>query len=724
MNVLQSRALNATPLSHSALTVTITDLVAEYELRHVFCNDCPKAIEAVYSFPVPLDSAFMGMEATLAGEHLIAKILPSKHASERYDDAITDGNSAVLLERIEPGMLCVNLGNLNPGEDGEITLRFAAPLRCAGGTARFSLPLVHRPRYGCSGLDELVEPRNDFAVEHPLEAVIRVRGLLSNVPVSCASHAARFSTDDTGLQLRLNQAMLDRDLVLVFELPAHFAGHAHLVCDGDAAVGVLGFNVPVSLRNSGPCDLCLVMDGSGSMTGDAIAQSRAALAAVAGMLGDEDRIQVLRFGSKTVPLFRRPLKASARVRDAMAELSGTIDSSLGGTEIGDALTQATTSLAGLQAHTDRRRAVILVTDGAVQPNELEHAKARASKYNIRIFVVAVGSSAGADVLAPLATDTNGVIERAVPAESIDEVVLRQLQRAREFAPVAVEVDWGHPGANPLPIAPVYAGDAVTAIAMLSDQRSLEPEIRIGGSRFQRSFRLDKAEDAPALRALAGHSAWLSAPEEGKEALAMRYGLVTDETSAVLVKVRADAQKIEGLPMIVPVAHMEPEGMVASYRDHLPVALELPSYASSGVMACLRGTTAWDMGIPAFLRKLPDDPANISESRSLHPRGKRATRSVSPPIALDPETLRTLANALARLLFDEKDGEVTVDNLLALIDPALRDQVAAYIAAKCPKGIDYQSAVKLMKRLLKSTGIALSDDQEAKFAVMTQTTKTR
>ena len=167
------RSRPATPLAKSTLLITITDLVAEYELRHDFRNDTDDAIEAVYSFPVPLDCAFMGMEAVLAGEKRVAQVLPRQQASRNYDDAIGEGDSAVLLERLEPGMLCVNLGNLKSGENGEIVLRFAAPLCTADGAARFSLPLVHRPRYGRSRLDELDEPRHDFSVEHPLEVNIR-----------------------------------------------------------------------------------------------------------------------------------------------------------------------------------------------------------------------------------------------------------------------------------------------------------------------------------------------------------------------------------------------------------------------------------------------------------------------------------------------------------------------------------------------------------------------
>ncbi len=677
-----------TPLAHSALAVTVTDLVAEYALRHTFRNDSPAAVEAVYSFPVPLDSAFMGMEASLAGEHLVAQVLPKTSATRDYDDAIADGHSAILLERVEPGMLCVSLGNLKPGEEGEVMLRFAAPLRCAGGSARFSLPLVHRPRYGRSRLGELTEPRHDFAVEHPLDAEIRVRGLLAHAPVSCATHAARFSSDPDGQSLRLNHAMLDRDLVLVFELPENFAGEARLVRDQDAAIGVLTFNVPSAASAPGPCDVCLVMDGSGSMSGDAVAQSRAAVAAVANLLSDGDRIQVLRFGSTTVPMFRRPLKASARVRKAMHELAPTLDSSLGGTEIGQALNRAMDALTGLKPGRGRRQAILLVTDGAVQPRAIRHARARARRRGIRIFIIAVGGSAGADVLAPLAAETRGVLERAVPAEPIDEVAKRQFRRAREAGPVAVTVDWVASVAKPLSLEPAYAGDAVTAIAMLPAHRTFAPVVRIAGA--ARQFSLDHVEDVPALRAVAGHAAWRQASGEAREALALRYGLVTDETSAVLVKLRVDGEKTEGLPTVVPVLHMVPEGMVAFSRAH--PSLDMPMF--------LRDRTADDFAPEA---------AYCREAQS----------SLVVPL-LKPAARDALLRALIHLLLDEQASEVTLDALLEAVGQAWRSAIEAYLLAAHPRGIGRHSAIDLLQKLLaQDTGEVLDDDQEAQWAMLAQ-----
>ena len=692
------RASSASPLAHSALQVTITDLVAEYALRHEFRNDGQVSIEAVYSFPVPLDSAFLGMEATLAGERRIAQVLPSKKAQRDYGDAIADGDSAVLIERLEPGMLCVSLGNLKPGETGEVVLRFAAPLCSADGTARFSLPLVHRPRYGRSAMDELDEPTHDFAVEHPLTAEIRIVGLLSQSPVSCATHCARFSVGDGAQVLRLNQGMLDRDLVLVFDLPADFAGQARLVRDEDAAIGILTFTPAATLATSGPCDVCLVLDGSGSMSGDAIRQSRAALCAVAGALADEDRIQVLRFGSNVVPLFRRPLKASARVRAAMSALAQTVDANLGGTDMDEALGAAMDALVDMAPAEANARAIILVTDGAIQPGELRAAQERATETGVRIFVVAVGSSAGVDVLAPLAASTGAVLERAVPAEPIDEAVMRQLRRARQAQPLALLMDWSSGEAESLPMPVAYPGDAVTAMARMVGTGGFLCRVTVDGTSAGNDFRLDDPIDAPALRAFFGQSAWQHAPRTSRETLALRYGLLTDETSAVLVKVRAEDEKAQGLPRVVPVAHMVPEGMVRS----APVAYAASPMPVKAMRACsmaMSDLNASYLDMPAFLRRQQD-----------------AHDVPAKPAPPSKAMLDSLTLALVSLLLAGDNGPVSREKLFALVEASLQPELARYLEDEGYAQVDADDAWELLDRLLETTpGILLDDEQEARLA---------
>lgn len=567
------------PLAHSHLVVVIEDLLASYELRHSFQNDGDRSVEAIYSFPIPLDAAFMGMEAVLAGERRTAEVLPARQAGRQYDNAIADGDSAVLLERLEQGLLCVSLGNLKPGEEGEITLRFVAALNVADRRARFSLPLVQRPRYGRSNLHEMVAPQHDFAVEHSLEAQIVVRGLLADCVVQCTTQDAQFQAIAGELRMTLDNAMLDRDLVMAFNLPEHGLSRSRWVADGDQSIGLVSFVPPLQPTSqiTQALELCLVLDCSGSMRGDAIAQTRQALLLVTQSLAAADHLQVLRFGSSIVPFFQHTMKISDRVKAALIKLAPTVQADLGGTLMQAALDQAIDAL-GSARGTERLPVIILVTDGAVEPLAVEAAQERARLLGIRIFIVAVGSSAGVDVLGPLANATQATLERAVPAEPIDDAVMRQFRRARQRHRLDIQIDWGREGEG-LPLGVVYAGDAVTTLARFPDQQRRLVHVQMGTTSQSLSFHLDHLVVSPEWRTWSGQQCYLHATGNRKADLALRYGLITAETSAVLVKVRAEGEKAERLPAIVPIAQMHPHGMdnrIMSMRRSLSALSPIPS----------------------------------------------------------------------------------------------------------------------------------------------------
>lgn len=690
-------------LTHSTLHVTIDDLMACYELRHQFHNDRKQPLEIVFTFPMPLDAAFLGMEATVAGETRIAQIQQRNQARQRFDDAIADGDSAVLLETLRPGLLCVDLGNLKAGEDGEIVLRFATALSVADGNARFSLPLAHRPRYGRSPLDELATPTHDFAVEHPLDATIHIRGTLANRPVQCSSHAVRFERDGEALRLTLGHAMLDRDLALNFELPATTVATVHLVRDGEGAIGLLELTVPMQDSKPEALDLSLVFDGSGSMSGDAITQSRAALNAIVEALHEDDRVQVLRFGSHVVPLFRRPLRATARVREAMRELADTIAADLGGTEIGKALDRA---LDGLESgQPGRSRAIILITDGAVQPDALKAAQERAFNCGVRIFVVAVGSSAGVDVLAPLAETTFGRLERAVPAEPIEAAVLRQFHRARQICPLGMKVDWGadwDDGSSQLPTPMLYPGDATTIVAFFPDARARTVRYELETAYRSTALTTGTATLDPARRAWAGQQAYAHATTASeREELALRYGLITQETSAVLVRPRADGEKVEGLPVVTQVSHMLPHGMLASSRAVFALHKHLPTPAPAAYLDA-----------PRFMRKsFAHDDFQKSDLRYQLEAGFLDDKRIA--------AIRyALRQALEILLLANGSMPFRYTRLLAALDPALHQDVDHWLRLKGWTLDTAHEAARLLLELMdEGVGAALADEDEARISAL-------
>ena len=711
MTFLSVSNKSTTPLVSTKLQVSITDLVAEHCLVHTFENLGKEAIEAVFSFPVPLDAAFLGMRATLGGETLEAEIQPQRQADRTYGDAIAQGHSAVMLQAPEPGLLCISLGNLLPGETGRVELRFATALRVADQQARFSLPLVHRPRYGQWRLEDLEIPSHDFVVEHPMSATILVKGLLATTPVTCATHAARFTQRDGVLELSISHASLDRDLVLTFDLQQQSEPVGHLIGDGDMDLGLVSFVLPPRQGPAAPMDLCLVLDCSGSMSGDAITQSQQATMAIIDALDGDDRIQVLRFGSTTVPMFRRPLLATPRVKVALRQLLPSINADLGGTDMGDALERALADLGAQDGHAEdmkRSRAIILVTDGAVQPHDIAEAKNSACRAKVRIFVVAVGSSAGSETLEPLAEATGAVMERAVPAEPIDVGVMRQFRRAREAGPVAVDVRWPDDRAIPIPISVAYPGDAVSAAAQLSTTHGGDVHIEVPALGFTAQISLAKYSDANAMRALVGMQRYRHGTESERQNIALHYGLLTHETAAVLVKLRSEQDKADSLPQIVQIPQMVPDGMMIAANSTKGM-LQSAASMSSVVMESTYSLDASD-----FLLGFQDEDVPMADSQ--------ASATKMPPVPSAEVwvlfvTLYTLL--LAALSAETEDGldiEATIGTLAAKFQEQARSLLAGLGYLSTPWN-ENDAVILLLALNEVLTQPAFTDDQEAAIAVI-------
>lgn len=712
MNHRPLRAAHASVLETTTVRVAITDLVAHHEVQHVFRNEGDAPIEAVFSFPVPLDAAFMGMEAELDGHRRHATVVPARVAARTYDDAIAEGDGAVLLEQAEPGLLVVSLGNLMPGTSGMVQLTFATELRVADRQARFTLPFAYRPRYGRRTLDALVVPVHHAAAEHPLSLGVTVEGMLEGLPVSCPSHPVRFTPKVEGVgAVQTMNAQLDRDFVLLFDLPGGLAPVAHVFAENGTEGGIGYFAAMLAeLEDAGrPLEVCLVLDGSGSMQGDAISQSSEALRQVAGALRDVDRIQVLRFGSTVVPMLRRPLRATPAVRDALQALAPTLDADLGGTEMAEALEAA---LAAVDPDAAALPVILLVTDGAVTQSALAGVAERAAARGVRIFVVAVGSSAGFDVLEPLALATGGALEYAVPAEPLVDGVMRHLRRARCVAADCLTVTWSPAPLQATPPRPVFPGDVLTHLVRLpGNAASVEVAVPL---QHAGAICAERKPANPAVRAILGQRLYAASGDDSRESIALEFGLLTRETSAVLVSEREAIQRADALPMVVPVEHMLPHGMAASAGASFESALGHYSMPRMKLhTAAFSVSDAGDayLDIPAFLRRQVDDAPKEKKART-----KPVAVAVIAPERVD-EVLTRLFSILADYIL--RMGEpISLHDAVEQLPPDDRPDAVAIIAHLRARGAaqDALSGIRLFLALLAARGKLLDDEQEARLAL--------
>ncbi len=92
----------------------IENLLCEVTIKQVYSNLEKINIEAVYTFPLPLSAALLDMTIKTGTRELKGVVIEKTEAEDRYEDAVTDGDTAIMLEQVDPGLYTMNVGNLQP----------------------------------------------------------------------------------------------------------------------------------------------------------------------------------------------------------------------------------------------------------------------------------------------------------------------------------------------------------------------------------------------------------------------------------------------------------------------------------------------------------------------------------------------------------------------------------------------------------------------------------
>src|SRR6266481_4322048 len=110
------------PLKHTGIKTEISGFVARIEVTQEFENALPDAVEAIYVFPLPHDSAVDGMTMTVGGREIHAVIKERDEARKIYEQARTAGHTASLLGQERPNIFTQSVTNIPPSGKVQIKL--------------------------------------------------------------------------------------------------------------------------------------------------------------------------------------------------------------------------------------------------------------------------------------------------------------------------------------------------------------------------------------------------------------------------------------------------------------------------------------------------------------------------------------------------------------------------------------------------------------------------
>ncbi|WP_306392179.1 VIT and vWA domain-containing protein [Telluria beijingensis] len=585
---------------------TVHGLLLEMHVEHTYLNPGTVNIEAVYTFPLPVDAVLLGLEFDLGGRILRGKVVASGDAEEQYEAALENGDSAVLLERATDGVYTASVGNLLGREQAVVRIRYAQLLSFCSGQVRITIPNVIAPRHGEPSAARLrlhQVPAHDVFIRHPFSVSVRLHGPLAGGRISSPSHALAVRHTGEHLDVGLAQpgsAMLDRDFVLLCD-GLEGRSIATVGRDADGAVAVVSFcPAPRTEQRHRPLNLKILVDCSNSMNGDSIKGARKALHEILAQLNPGDRFSYSRFGGQVTHHSNSLMAASAR---AIAEAGGWISQTaadMGNTDIRHAL--LSTVALGQPGEAD----IFLITDGHVW--DTDPLVASATRMGQRIFAVGVGAAPAASLLQRLARETGGACELVGANDDVHAAVLRMFRRMRQAPVRDVAVTWGGACVWQSDVGTaVFSGDTVHACAGFADSvpgaatiawtdsgENVQEQAMLPDSLICEGDTLARVAAAFRLRTL---------PAEQQHALALKYQLVTATTSMLVIHERMGADR----PATPPVLRVVPQMHAAGHGGFGAVgAVKGPAvWRREPTTAQIHGLTrnggeAYD--VPAFLRK--------------------------------------------------------------------------------------------------------------------------
>ena len=473
------------PMVESKVEVIVRGPIVETVVTQKFTNRGDKAIEATYIFPLPLDAAVTAMSIKSGTRTIKAAIEKRDDAQRRYEDAVSAGVAAAVLDEERPDVFTQTVAAIPPKGSVEIVLRYDALARYASGTWQLVLPMVVAPRYvpgTISGRPTTGTGRSPDTDRAPdASRVTPSTGPQAGGPTHVAIHFAEPVTAVTSPTHELADAKApdvsftdphsDHDAVIRWTATVPAAGWVEQDARGGYAAVIVEAPANAAPRK-GPLRMLLVLDRAATMQGDANVTAQPIVRALFGALTSADRIAVLGVDKSTWSV---PADALRGVETAWQRSGGALDLSR-----------------VLETARPEGAPIIVVSDGLVADDAAVLAAGK--KLGVPIHVIGVGPAPARALLTQLAASTGGTVRFVVPADDLAAIAKSAVLDVASPAQ-ALTVTWGTLAASdvvPGILPRLGAGQAILVLARV--KRAQTANARARGELFA----IDALPASPAL----------------------------------------------------------------------------------------------------------------------------------------------------------------------------------------------------------------------------------
>ena len=546
--------LRSLAIKYHRVTVTIEDQVATTHVDQAFINDTPHEIEGQYIFPIPEEASISRFSMWVDGRRLEAEVLERDEARRIYEEIVRQQRDPALLEYAGRSAFRARIYPIPAHGEKRVELEYTEVLEQDHGLVKYVYPL-NTEKFSTRPLEE-VSVSVSVASRQSLKAIYSPS---HEVDV----HREDDSVAEVGYEAR--DVTPDKDFVLYYSLG-----------EGDLGINLVSFKEPgedgffllllapkaqAEAHEIVAKDVFFVLDTSGSMRGEKLAQAKGAAKYVLDNLHEGDRFNIIAFATGTRGYASGPCPAveTAKARVFIDSLRAG-----GGTNIGRAFDETLGQTGG-----QRPQVVLFLTDGLATEGERRTAEIlervdELARENVRIFAFGVGYEVNTLLLDRVAGDHHGTSIYVRPDEDIERSVSAFYEKISTPVLADISIDFGTArveDAYPYPLPDIFAGGQLVMVGRYRDADNTTVALRglVNGQPLKYTFEdirfrnTGGAEFIPRLWAtrkighlltqIRLHGTDRELVDEVVE-LSIRYGIVTPYTS-VLVDETEDALSADG-----------------------------------------------------------------------------------------------------------------------------------------------------------------------------------
>ncbi|XP_078785641.1 von Willebrand factor A domain-containing protein 5A-like isoform X2 [Oryzias latipes] len=495
---------NPVPLKSVEVELQVKDHVATVISTLNYQNKEDKPIEALFVFPLPGDAAVCHFSADIGQTHIVAELKEKQQAREEYDDALSSGQQAFLLEESEqsPDIFSLSVGSLPPGESASIMLQYVIELAVeADGALRFCLPAVLNPRYhpqGSEGPGVPVSsvPASEIPYSLSFSARVSSPRPVSKVESSCSLEPLHYlNTDHTEAAVKLAAGhKFDRDVeLLIYYKDAHQPSAVVEAGQDSAQPGTLmgdpvvmvslypEFPESVMSKRASCGEFVFLLDRSGSMQCPTnnrnqqetrISSARDTLLLLLKSLPMGCYFNIYGFGSSYDHIFPQSVEYSEKSMEEALKKVEVMQADLGGTEI----LQPLQHIYSQPCISNQPRQLFVFTDGEVGNTKEVLDLVRKNAGSHRCFSFGIGEGASSALINGLAQEGRGHAQFITGSDRMQAKVMQSLKFALQLVVKDISVTWDLPkgvSATVLspPITTIFQGQRSLVYAQLCGKSS-------------------------------------------------------------------------------------------------------------------------------------------------------------------------------------------------------------------------------------------------------------